>query len=141
LFYLGFCHKWAGHAQEAERAFRRLIQEIRPTLGVAAPVGNADVLAGLAYAGLGEKENALEQVRRGIKGWETNADLRPLAEGALAQIQAQVGDHDAALATLRHLLEVPGPLTTADLKLNPMWDPLRADPAFQKLCEEKGEFK
>jgi len=23
------------------------------------------------------------------------------------------------------------------LRLDPLWDPLRADPAFQKLCEEK----
>jgi tetratricopeptide (TPR) repeat protein len=29
------------------------------------------------------------------------------------------------------------PLTPALLRLDPVWDPLRADPAFQKLCEEK----
>jgi hypothetical protein len=29
------------------------------------------------------------------------------------------------------------PITPALLKLDPIWDPLRADPAFQKLCEEK----
>ena len=23
------------------------------------------------------------------------------------------------------------------LRLDPLWDPLRSDPAFQKLCEEK----
>jgi hypothetical protein len=27
--------------------------------------------------------------------------------------------------------------TLARLKLDPFWDPLRGDPAFQKLCEEK----
>jgi hypothetical protein len=30
-----------------------------------------------------------------------------------------------------------GPGTPALLRLDPIWDPLRADPAFQKLCEEK----
>ena len=29
------------------------------------------------------------------------------------------------------------PITPALLRLDPIWDPLRADPAFQKLCEEK----
>jgi len=29
------------------------------------------------------------------------------------------------------------PITRALLRLDPLWDPLRADPAFQKLCEEK----
>jgi serine/threonine protein kinase len=29
------------------------------------------------------------------------------------------------------------PVTPALLRLDPIWDPLRGDPAFQKLCEEK----
>jgi hypothetical protein len=28
-------------------------------------------------------------------------------------------------------------LTPALLRIDPVWDPLRDDPAFQKLCEEK----
>ena len=31
----------------------------------------------------------------------------------------------------------PAPITPALLRLDPRWDPLRANPAFQKLCEEK----
>jgi hypothetical protein len=29
------------------------------------------------------------------------------------------------------------PVTPALLRVDPTWDPLRADPDFQKLCEEK----
>jgi hypothetical protein len=31
----------------------------------------------------------------------------------------------------------PTPITSALLRIDPIWDPLRRDPAFKKLCEEK----
>jgi hypothetical protein len=30
----------------------------------------------------------------------------------------------------------PAPITPALLRIDPIWDPLRVDPDFQKLCEE-----
>jgi hypothetical protein len=42
---------------------------------------------------------------------------------------------------LAHLLEVPAGITTADLRFNPMWDPLRKDPRFQKLVTEDDSAK
>jgi len=52
---------------------------------------------------------------------------------------------DRALAALQKLLSTPYdgalvqnmPLTPVLLRLDPMFDPLRNDPPFQKLCEEK----
>jgi hypothetical protein len=55
----------------------------------------------------------------------------------LAQIQAGFGDFDSAIAAIPHLLEVPAGITAADLRLNPLWDPLRKDPRFQKFCEDR----
>jgi hypothetical protein len=50
-----------------------------------------------------------------------------------------VGDKNRAIPKLQRLLEIPYAdcLTPALLRLQPLWDPLRGDPAFQKLCEEK----
>ena len=56
-----------------------------------------------------------------------------------------VGENSRAISTLTQLLQTPyygwlygpAPITPALLRLDPIWDPLRADPAFQKLCEEK----
>jgi serine/threonine-protein kinase len=63
----------------------------------------------------------------------------PKAEENLASVEAMVGDKNRAIPRLRRLLEIPYTnfLTPALLRLDPVWDPLRADAAFQKLCEEK----
>jgi serine/threonine-protein kinase len=69
----------------------------------------------------------------------------PSLEQNLAFIQTIFGENSRAISTLTQLLQTPYgswlydpvPITTALLRLDPIWDPLRADPAFQKLCEEK----
>jgi hypothetical protein len=57
----------------------------------------------------------------------------------LAQIQARTGDSSDAIAALRHLLSIPaGSIASiADLKMNPVWDPIRNDPGFQQLLMTK----
>jgi TolB-like protein len=138
LVDLGFCQEWAGHPDEARRTFTRALQAIKPTPdAVIGPDANGipTVLA-LTYAGLGEKEKALEQAQRGVADYSHDSVAKPNAEAVLAQIQARFGGHDAAIAALPHLLEVPAGLTIANLKLDPFWDPLRKDPRFQKLIAD-----
>jgi len=99
-----------------------------------------------AYAAIGEKDLAIKEAERAVM-------LRPRAQDAiagpgfeenLAEIQAMFGENSRAISTLTQLLQTsyegpygPVPITPALLRLDPIWDPLRADPAFQKLCEEK----
>src|SRR5882724_13689240 len=66
------------------------------------------------------------------------------AKRNLALIQVTFGENSRAISTLTHLLQTPyiswlydRPVTPSLLRLDPIWDPLRADPAFQKLCGEK----
>ena len=71
-----------------------------------------------------------------------DAAYGPGLEESLARIQALFGENSRAISTLAQLLQTPypgspTPITPALLRLDPLWDPLRSDPAFQKLCEEK----
>jgi hypothetical protein len=68
----------------------------------------------------------------------------PGFEENLALIQTMVGENSRAISMLSRLLQMPysgwyylTPITQAVLRLDPLWDPLRFDPDFQKLCEEK----
>ena len=77
-------------------------------------------------------------VTRAVLG-QKDAVAGPKAEETLASVEVLVGDKNRAIPRLQRLLEIPyaNPLTPALLRLDPHWDPLRGDPAFQKLCEGK----
>jgi TolB-like protein/class 3 adenylate cyclase/cytochrome c-type biogenesis protein CcmH/NrfG len=93
------------------------------------------------HAVLGQKDAAIKEAERAIALLPSGKDAvdGPRAEENLAFVEVLVGDKDSAIPRLQHLLQIPynNCLTPALLRLNPQWDPLRGDPAFQKLCEEK----
>jgi len=100
-----------------------------------------------AYAVMGEKSSALKEAERAIMLRPPSKDVMSgsgLKEN-LALIQTICGENSRAISILAQLLQTayssdrfaPAPITPALLRLDPLWDPLRADPAFQKLCDEK----
>jgi tetratricopeptide (TPR) repeat protein len=100
----------------------------------------------VANAVLGEKESALKEAERAIMLLPSIKDRvqGPGFEENLALIETIVGENSRAISTLGRLLQTPysgwyylTPITSALLRLDPLWDPLRSDPVFQKLCEEK----
>jgi TolB-like protein/Flp pilus assembly protein TadD len=93
---------------------------------------------GLIDAALGRREEALREGRRAI-------ELLPVEEDSLAgshmlvyfaMIAAWAGEKDTALHFLAANGQSPGGYTVATygaLKLLPFWDPLRADPRFERI--------
>jgi len=94
---------------------------------------------GIAYAGLGRVEEAIREGRMGVElaPLDKDAATGPYRILELAQIYAMVGEHDAAVEQLEHLLSVPGPHSAAMLRIDPNWDALRDHPRFQKLLEQQ----
>ena len=109
---------------------------------------DAAALSSLAqtYAVMDEKTLALSTAERAVMILSRTKDAadKPAVEENLALIQTMFGENSRAISTLTRLLQTPydSPmyhfvLTPALLRLDPIWDPLRGDQAFQKLCEEK----
>jgi tetratricopeptide (TPR) repeat protein len=136
---LGYCQQLAGKPAEARATYSHAVQTLKPSPDATVPIDQALLPCALAlsYAGLLEKDKALAEAQKAVTDYQGDAIEKPAAEIILAQVEAQVGDVDAAIAALPHLLEVPNGLTPGLLRLDPYWDPLRKNPRFEKLCQGK----
>ena len=55
------------------------------------------------------------------------------AKECFAIISAWTGERELALGQLEALTKTPSTHTYGNLRLSPMWDPLRGDPRFEKI--------
>ena len=98
------------------------------------------VWLGLAHAGLGNKADALRCGKRATELHPIHSD--PFGSGEqilleMAQINIIIGEHERAIEHIESLLSFPSPVTTWQLKLDPIYDPLRGNPQFVKLISEQ----
>ena len=125
-------------AEQARDTFESVCKNQPDNVFALAMLANANAL-------IGERDLALTQVTRSMTLLPSAKDaiIGPALEAYVAEIQTTCGETSRPIATLARLLRKPGfginsaPVTPALLRLDPVWDPLRTDPAFQKLCEEK----
>ncbi len=140
-FWLGWTQEVAGDHAAAQESWRQARSELEPFLKEQPE--NFSLIGDLALTntGLGDKAAAFKLIERAMATVPIEKDAidGPRPVEVLAQVAAQTGEHDRAIAALQKVLSIPGgmPLTPALLRLDPMFDPLRNDPRFQKLCEEK----
>jgi TolB-like protein/Tfp pilus assembly protein PilF len=89
------------------------------------------------YLALNRKTDAINTARRTVEllPLEKDAVLGSGNLAALAEIQARTGATAEAVENLRKLLSIPAGETISieRLEIDPVWDPIRNDPGFQRL--------
>jgi TolB-like protein/Tfp pilus assembly protein PilF len=122
----------ARSAFTAARAEQEKIVQAQPNYG------SALCVLGLIDAGLGRKEEALREGRRAVEllPVEKNAPHGADIVKYLAMTAAWVGDKDLACEQLAIAIRGPSNLSYGQLKLMPLWDPLRGDPRFEKIVAD-----
>jgi TolB-like protein/Flp pilus assembly protein TadD len=131
-----FAHELAGDDARARAAYdsaRVLLEAARVRRPEDPRIHSA---LGLAYSGLGRRQDAVRAGRRAVEILPLTTDALDgtVYEIELASIYARTGNHGAALAAIARLLETPTGLNPHELRLDPRWDPLRSLPAFQRLA-------
>jgi len=140
-FFLVLAQENAGDIVGARATAQQMLRPLEPLSQKDPDNPNFAQALSLIYAVLGQKDAAIKEAERAITLLPSGKDAvdGPRVEENLAFVEVLVGDKDGAIPRLQHLLQIPynNCLTPALLRLNPQWDPLRGDPRFQKLCEEK----
>ena len=146
-FYLGWAQEVAGDHAAAQESWKLARSELEPFLKE--QPDNWGLIGDLALVnmGLGDKAAGFAFAEKGMAAVPIEKDAidGPGPIEILARVAAQMGERDRAIAALQKVLSTPyeaplgsnAPLTPALLRLDPMFDPLRNDPRFQKLCEGK----
>ena len=134
-FAIGIAKKNLGDDAAARNAFVNAKNILEEQLKQKPDDADLHVQLAKMLAWLGEKDAAIAEAQRAT-------DLRPESKDAfegpritqdVAQVYAILGDNARAIELLDGLLNRPSEVTLQTLRLNPAWDPIRNDPAFQAL--------
>jgi TolB-like protein/Tfp pilus assembly protein PilF len=136
----GWCEGLAawfrGDRTAARAAFTTARKELEKIVRDQPDYAAALCALGVIDAVLGNKEEAIKEGQRAIELIPANKNA---IEGAmliqyLAVTYAWAGEKDRAIERLAEAAKLPGShVSYGNLRLNPLWDPLRGDPGFEAI--------
>ena len=134
-FLAAQAYRAKGDLEQARIAYEQALPVAERALAESPGDASRHALVGLIYAGLGRKQEAVAAGRRAIEILPGSKDAfnGPILIVSLSRILTIVGAHEEAVSLLQRSLSTPGGITLHELRLDPTWDPLRADPGFHKL--------
>jgi len=130
----GIVARMRGDGSAAQTAFARARTDIEKLMQDQEDISALAAL-GMIDAALGRKKESVREVRRALQ-------LVPVSKDAVdgvavmetaAVVYAWVGKTDDAIKQLEATAKLPGYLSYGQLKHDPLWDPLRRDPRFDKI--------
>jgi tetratricopeptide (TPR) repeat protein len=86
-----------------------------------------------ASIALGDTATAFTIVERAAAIFSKDAMATAVVLVRRARVAVQAGERDLAIQQLAISVQDPIGVSYGDLKLNPLWDPLRGDPRFEKI--------
>lgn len=133
----GTLYTFVNDKEHARSAFGRARSILEKAIQQGSDDASRHIMLGMVLAGLGEKDAAIAEGKRGVALLPEYKDALdgPKMTLMLAEIYAWTGENDAALELLERSLITPAGVTVSSLKLNPIWDPLRSDSRFQALID------
>jgi Flp pilus assembly protein TadD len=132
-----------GDKKGTQAAFAAAHVEVEKAVLADASDGRALSLLAMIDAGLGQKEDAVREGHHAcdLEPFETSAVDAPIVRCNLAVVYAWTDQPDLALAELDKLVSkpagsnLPAQPTYGDLRLNPVWDPLRSNSRFVAIMQ------
>jgi TolB-like protein/class 3 adenylate cyclase/Tfp pilus assembly protein PilF len=135
-WYEGLAARTFGDAATAKAAFTAAAAIVGEMVRDQPDYAAAWSALGLIHGNIERKEEAVSEGRRACELLPLSLDAwrAPILITNLAMIYVWIGDKDKAIEQLVIAAQVPNGVHYGELKLDPQWDPLRADPRFEKIA-------
>jgi len=130
--------QWLASGRQRAALAPKLRAELERSLAARPDQPNNRLNLAFILATLGERQRALAETERALADMPLKRDALLGAQvltGA-SQMHANLGEDARALDELEQALRLPGGPNIQEVKLDPIWDPLRNNPRFQQILAE-----